>query len=257
MNCIVIDDEKHCLGSMQILIERNLPELQILTLCSSGQEGLEAIRKYKPDLVFLDISMPKMNGFEMLDQIEQPEFELIFTTAYDQYAFDAFKVSAMDYLMKPIDEDELVDAVLRVEKRMKKVAGQLDATLIKQQLNTLALNMDQARNQLPTIPIPTLEGIEMLPTASVYFIESDGNYCKCFKKDGDYTMITRTLGILESQLATYNFVRVHRSYMINLMHLQKYIRGEGGHVILSNGKSIPVSRRRKEELVKKLNLNSA
>lgn len=249
MKCIIIDDEIHCIGTLKILLSNDFPEIEILATCKSGEEGILAIEKFNPDFILLDISMPKMNGFEMLSRIKELSFSTIFTTAYDNYAIEAFKVSAIDYLLKPIEKSDLKRAISKIKKVV-------DPNDMQAQLHLFLENFGSRNIIFPNLALPTLSGYEMVKIESILHIESDSNYSVIHFLNGTKKTITRTLKELEIQLKTYSFVRIHRSNMINLIHLKEYIKGEGGYVILNNGQHLDVSRRKKEQLINSLNRTS-
>ncbi len=252
MKCIIIDDEVHCIGTLEILLNRIAPEIEIVATCSSGAEGIMAIKKFRPQLVFLDISMPKMNGFEMLSQIQDLSFKVIFTTAYDNFAIKAFKVSAVDYLLKPIDAQELSAAIEKVNARMISEQSHATTNFLRDQMELFLENVQQSVQVFPNVAVPTLEGMEMVAAESIIYVESDSNYATCFFEDGRSLMVSKTLKYMEELLAQHNFVRIHRSYLINVNHMTRYIKGEGGYVIMDNNQKLDVSRRRKDELMQLL-----
>lgn len=243
IKAILIDDEVHCLDTLSILLKEYCPEVQIIEQCRSGREGLLSIKKAKPDLVFLDIEMPGMNGFEMLEQLAGISFAIIFTTSYDQYAIRAIRFSALDYLLKPIDPNELISAVRKViEQRHLPIAEQFQM-LLKQ--------IQNKDHQFNKIAVPTAEGFELIPADQVVRCEADDNYTHLFLKNKTKITACRTLKEVEEQLHDFTFfVRVHHSHIVNLNEVTKYIRGEGGYLVMSDNSSVNVSRSRKEALLK-------
>jgi two-component system LytT family response regulator len=242
IKAILIDDEKHCRETLSIQLERYCPEVKLLAECSSAQQGLEAIALHRPDVVFLDVEMPGMNGFEMLQQVPNISFELIFTTGYDAYAIKAIRFSALDYLLKPIDKEELKKAVNKVhQKTDHKLTEQLDILLEK-------LGNKQA--SLQKIALPTQDGFELVPLENIMHCESDSNYTHIVLKNGKKLLVSRTLKEIEELLEGHPFLRVHHSHLVNLNEITRYIRGEGGYVVMSDNTSISVSRSRKDALLK-------
>jgi len=243
LRSIIIDDELHCLESLSLLLNEYCSEVELLDQCSSAKKGLEAIEKWKPDLVFLDIEMPVMNGFELLEQLSSVSFAIIFTTSYDQYAIKAFRFSALDYLLKPIDQDELVAAVKKVgEQRHLPVAEQFQV-LLKQ--------IQGKNNGFLKLAVPTADGFELIPAEQIVYCEANDNYTHFFLKNKSKIIACRILKDIEAQLQDFSFfVRVHNSYLVNLNEVARYVRGDGGHLIMSNGTMINVSRSRKEALLK-------
>ena len=243
IKAILIDDEMHCLKTLDILLKEYCVNVQVLEKCNDAVTGLKAIEIYKPDLVFLDIEMPQMNGFEMLERIPQINFAVIFTTGYDQYAIKAIHFSALDYLLKPIDPKELKDAVKKVEEQRH--------LPMAEQFQMLLKKINGTNTSFNKIAIPTAEGFELIPSDQVLYFEADDNYTHVFVKNKTKIIACRTLKKIEEQIQDYNFfVRVHNSYMVNLNEVVKYVRGEGGYLVMSNNASVNVSRSRKDALLK-------
>lgn len=235
MKAIIVDDELDSLETMTVLIEKFCPNVKIIGTENSPERAIALINELRPDLLFLDISMPIMNGFEVLKQLSYKDAEVIFTTAYDEFAIEGFQVGAVHYLLKPIDIKELKKAVERASEKLALKANQ-SATLISNQSK---------------VAIPILKGLELVDVNSIIRCEADSNYSIIFTVSSK-VVISRTLKELEQSLAGYDFIRVHHSHLINLAHLTIYIKGDGGQVILSNGDRINVSRSRKERLLEKL-----
>ena len=249
MKTIIIDDEKHCSGTLEILLKKYCPSVEQLAVCQNGEEGIQAIRKYNPDLIFLDIEMPRMNGFEMLSQIENPSFEIIFTTAYDNFAIKAFKVSAIDYLLKPIDKNELILGVEKAESRIQKPEA-AKISLHKEQIDLFLENIKESKRPFPNIALPTLAGLEMIRIHEIMYIESDGNYCKLFMSNQQQLVVSKTLKEMEQLLELHNFIRIHHSYLVNAVYIRRYVKGDGGYIVLKNEQHLNVSRRKKEDLIR-------
>jgi two-component system LytT family response regulator len=243
IKAILVDDEVHCIDTLSIILHDYCPEVQVMAQCMSAKKGLEAIEEHEPDLVFLDIEMPIMNGFEMLEQFANIPFSVIFTTSYDQYAIKAIRFSALDYLLKPIDPKELIAAVHKVDT----------ARLVPspEQLQILMSHIRNKDNGFTKIAIPTSEGYELLPASDISYCEADDNYTHIHLKNKKKVVACRTLKDIEEQLEAFpQFIRVHHSYMVNLNEVDKYIRGEGGYLVMSDGSTVNVSRSRKEALLK-------
>jgi two-component system LytT family response regulator len=242
IRAILIDDEKHCRETLSIQLERYCPDVKLLAQCSSAEEGLKVIREQQPELVFLDVEMPLMNGFEMLQQLSEITFDIIFTTGYDAYAIKAIRFSALDYLLKPIDKDELQKAVAKAREH----AGQS----LKQQFNTLLEKLENKQGMLQKIALPTQNGFELVPLETIIKCESDSNYSNIYLKGGRKILVSRTLKEIEELLEGRSFLRVHHSYLVNLNEIVRYVRGEGGYLVMSDDSSVMVSRSRKEALLK-------
>ena len=241
---VIIDDEPNCCKTLSVLLERFCPEVEVTAICSNGLEGLKKIQEHTPSLVFLDVEMPMMNGFEMLEKLSPVNFHLIFTTSYDQYALRAFRFSAIDYLLKPIDRDELQKSVQKVVRQMQ--------IPVPEQLEILMKKINQPTKPINKIAVPTLEGLQMILVENIIRCESDDNYTILFLKDKKKLVVSCTLKDIEAMLDEHPFVRVHRSHLANLNEIEKYLKGEGGYLIMSDGSTIDVSRSKKEPLLRKL-----
>lgn len=240
---IIIDDEAHCRRTLTIILKEYCPDVQVVEQCSDAETGIQAIEKFKPDLVFLDIEMPRMNGFEMLEQFPEISFAVVFTTSYDQYAIKAFRFYALDYLLKPIEPTQLIDAVHKV-----KTQKQLPSA---EQFQMLLNKIGAREDVFPKIPVPTSDGFELIPVEEILFCESQDNYTFFNLKNKSKIVACRTLKAVEEQLADFPFfVRIHNSFIVNMKEVKKYVRGEGGYVIMSDTSSVNVSRTRKEVLLK-------
>ena len=253
INALIIDDESRCVEALSILISRYCPSVNVVGTCKDGECGLKSIEKHQPDLVFLDIAMPKMSGFDMLSELKNIDFEIIFTTAFDNFAIKAFKVSAVDYLLKPIDKQELNNAVKIAEERinLKKQSNSQASNL--EHFTMLLENLKENKEAFPNIAIPTLEGLEIIKACDILYVTGDSNYANIHLKNRAPILISKTVKYLEERLKGHNFFRVHHSNLINLNEVSKYIKGVGGYVIMSDNKQLNVSRNRKVELIKYLN----
>ena len=243
IRAILVDDEVHCLDTLSILLKEYCPGVEILATCNTARTALSAIAEFNPAIVFLDIEMPAMNGFELLEQFKEIPFAVIFTTSYDQYAIKAIRFSALDYLLKPIDPKELIGAVHRVEAQKKLPQSEQFEMLLNQvHRNVKVFNK---------IAVPVAEGFELIPAEQILRCEADDNYTHFFLKTKQKIIACRTLKEVEEQLEDFRyFVRIHHSYIVNINEVAKYVRGEGGYVLLSDGTSVNVSRSRKDALMK-------
>jgi len=240
----IVDDEPYSCESLATLLERYCPDVKLLDVCHSGAAALKSIEEQKPQLLFLDIEMPHINGFELVEKLSDIDFELIFTTSYDQYAIKAFRFSALDYLLKPIDKDDLQKAVQKAVNSTNHVTPQ--------QIKTLLQKINQPGITVNKIAIPTLEGLLMILVESIIHCEADRNYTIIYTKNKQKITASKTLKEIEELLEDYPFTRVHHSHIVNLNEVEKYVKGEGGFLLMSNGNNIDVSRSRKEFLLKKL-----
>lgn len=246
MKAILIDDEVRGLSSLQRLIEQHCSEIDIVHNSRNADDAVHAINLHKPDLIFLDIAMPGKNGFEMLQEIPKIEFEIIFVTAYNRYMLQALHLSAVDYLLKPVDEKLLMEAVRRAQERIEKKSEH-------KPLETFLHNMQQPAivNKLKFC-IPSTKGFQVIDIQKIIFIEASSNYSNFHFADRSMVCASKPIHEYATLLEDCNFVRVHKSFVVNLDHVLEYVRGEGGNVILTGGKEIEVSRRRKEVLMKKM-----
>jgi len=243
LNAILIDDEESCLSSLREKIIRHCPQINIIAACESAQSAIERIDTLQPDLVFLDIEMPIMNGFLMLQELHYKNFELIFTTAYDHYAIKAIRFSALDYLMKPIEIEELKAAV-------KRAGDKKEHQNTNYQLELLLENMLPKKNMQQRIAIPTIDGLQFINLTEIIYLEANVNYTYFFLSGNKKYIVSRTLKDFEDMLPGDTFLRIHNSYIINKNFAEKYIRGEGGQVVLSNGVTLDVAKRKKAEFLK-------
>lgn len=238
MKAILVDDENHCTESLAILLKSHCPAVEVIGKYNRSEEALPVLDQETFDVLFLDIEMPVYNGFELLNRLSNKSFDIVFTTAYDQFAVKAFKYSAFDYLLKPIDSTELKECVAKLgeKKRQGDLEDQLDflrSVLVREQ-------------QVPKkIALPTTSGLEYVEIAEIIRCESDSNYTRIFQSEGNPTLICRTLKEVEELLEGANFARIHHSHLINLDHLKKHIRSDGGYVVMSDGSEIGISRSRK------------
>jgi two-component system LytT family response regulator len=244
IKAIIVDDEPYCCEVLSTLLEKYCPEVTIEAVCQSAAEAITAITTHPVQLVFLDIEMPHMNGFQLLERLPRIDFDLIFTTSYDQYAIKAIKFSALDYLLKPIDRSELQVAVRKAVNRLQHP--------LPQQLQILLQKLHQPSHQVNQVALPTMEGLQLVPLDTIISCASSSNYTIISLKDKLKITVSRTLKEIEEMLEDAMFMRVHHSYLVNLNEIRKYIKGEGGNLIMSDGSSVDVSRSKKELLLKKL-----
>ncbi len=240
---IIVDDEMGGRESLNHMLQKNHADLEVCQLCESAEEAYTAIESHTPDLVFLDIEMPAANGFDLLNKFEHLPFKVIFTTAYDHYAIKAIQFSAIDYLLKPIDEQDLAKAIDRYQKKKK------DTSLDKQFTNLLTHLGNQGNKK---IAIPDVDGLEFVSINNIIRCHSDGSYTVFHLENGTKIMASKPIGEFEELLSEDHFYRVHRSSLINMDHIKKYVKGEGGYVILSDGAEVEVSRRKKSDFLESL-----
>ncbi len=244
IKAILIDDEDDSRENLLSLLQKYCPHVEVLAACHTPEKGMEAIRAMKPALVFLDIEMPGMTGFDLLEKLSPVSFEVIFTTAFNQYAIRAIRFSALDFLLKPVIAEELIKAVSRFE--LKK---QSSDTL--EQMKLLLSNLKNPKGILHKIAIPTLDGMIMQEVNDIIRLEADGSYTRFITPQGSY-LVSRTMKEYDDLLAENNFLRVHHGHLINLNFVKKYVRSDGGYIVLNDGTSIPISVRKKAEVLEKL-----
>lgn len=243
---IIVEDEVKSRETLSGLLKRYCKGVEIVSEADGYTTGIEAIRLYNPDVVFLDIQMPDGSGFKLLEDLKEINFEVIFTTAYDQFAIKAIKYSALDYLLKPIVPEELIAAVEKVSR--KKQEGK-----INKHVNVLLNNLNREAHESKKIVLSTAEKIHVVETDDILRCESDNYYTMFHFTDGSRLLISKTLKENEELLSDHNFVRPHKSHLINLKYLKSFNRNDGGYIVMTDGSKIPVSRRKKESILDIIN----
>ena len=241
---IIVEDEAQNRENLVRLIACYCPQVEIVAQCASAAEARQAIIERHPDLVFLDIEMPGGNGFSLLEGLPDAHFEVIFVTAYDYYGIQAIKFSALDYILKPIDPNELRNAV---EKALQKIA--------QKEENVRMLHLLQNARSEPsnmTIALSLAESIEFVPVSSIVRCESDSNYTTFFLKSGEQLIVSRTLKEFDELLVPHGFLRVHQSHLININEIKSYVKSDGGYIRMKNGATVSISRQRREMVLKAL-----
>lgn len=241
----IIDDEQHCTDQAVALLENYNDRIIISSIHHNAGEALLGIEQHRPDVVFLDVHLGETTAFELLKQLPHIDFALIFTTAYEQYAISAFKYSALDYLLKPIDKTDFDRAL---SKAIMKTEKEQSTEKVRILLNNLSVDVKRKK-----ITIPTADGFTFLKISEIIRCEADINYTHIFTVAGQKHTISKTLKYFDELLTDCNFFRVHQSHLINLDHVKKYQRGKSGTVIMADNTSIDVSARRKELFLDKLN----
>ena len=243
IRALIVDDEQHCIDRLTDLVNEHLSSaVHIMDSFKTADDAERAINKYKPELVFLDVQLGDKTAFDLLKKLDTINFEIIFTTAYEEYAIQAFKFSALDYLLKPVVADDLKQAINRMREKNPKI----DTT---KKLETLLGNLYTATQK---ICVPVVNGIIVLKIDDIVRCEADINYTTIFLKDKQKLVVAKTLKEFEELLSSYNFFRVHNSNLINLSYVKSYNKGKGGSVTMMDNSEIDVSTRRKEEFLKKL-----
>ncbi len=242
-NAILVDDEKILLNGLQAMLKKCAADVNIVAACTNVDEAKLKIEELKPQLLFLDINMPGKSGFDLLNEISTKNIEIIFITAHNSFAIQAFKYSAIDYLLKPIDEDEL-------EMAIKKAIKKIEESHWKEGIDTFIHNIKATTQpQEMKLCLPSISGFEVIEIKDIIFCHAEGAYTNFILKDNKKIMASRPLLDYEQLLESNSFIRVHKSSLININHIKQYKRGEGGSVILSNGMEVEVSRRKKEHFI--------
>jgi two-component system LytT family response regulator len=237
---ILVDDEPRGLNTLKKLLQEYCPEIKVIAECTDAEMAKDKIELLEPQLAFLDISLPGKTSFDLLSELDKVNFEIIFVTAHNEYTLQAFHYSAIDYLMKPIDEDLLIDAVRRAVKRVT-------VNTINNNVSTLLYNLQKGQApQEMKLCIPSLKGFQVVELRDILYCEASGSYTNFYFTDKHSACTAKTIHDYEEILDDAGFVRIHKSFLVNLLHVKEYLRGEGGSVILSSGKEIEVSRRKKE-----------
>jgi two-component system LytT family response regulator len=248
LKAILIDDEKGSLESLAFEIREYCPEVEVIGSSQDPKEGLRLIQKLSPDLLFLDIEMPGMNGFELLQQLSDASLHVIFVTAYDQFAIRAFDFNAVDYVLKPVRKAKLISAVQKVVERQQPV-------LDKSGLDALLQNIRvQTHSGLENIALPTHDGFTMVHINDITHLNAESNYTWVHIVQQKKYLVTRTLKDLEDMLHFPQYFRAHKSHLVNLNHVDKYVRGQGGYLVMKDQIQIPVARAQKVELLRMLKL---
>jgi two-component system LytT family response regulator len=242
LKAILVDDELNSLQNLQFKIREYCPNVKVVAQTQNPEEAIRLIQQHKPDVIFLDIEMPRMSGFKMLEQIPEVDFEVIFITAYNHYAINAIRISAFDYLVKPVAIEDLQQTTERL--------GNFNLKKTRERADLLKHNLANPKSQEDHIAIPTNDGLEFIQIKQIIRIESSSNYSKLILQNGQQMLVTRQLKDFEELLQDYRFYRVHHSHLVNLNFIAKYVRGDGGQITMRNGDIIDVSRRKKEVFLK-------
>ncbi len=251
INALIIDDEINAIESLRWEIANFCKDVTVLDTFTNPIEAISAINYLKPDLVFLDIEMPQLDGFQLLKKLHFTEFDLIITTAYNQYAIQAFKENAIDYLLKPVDPDELIKAIEKAKKNKEMpVSNAKNMEKIFEKIIDNATN-----NNSKKIPIALADKIVMVNKNDIVYCKSDGNYTHIYLKDDVKYFVSKNIKAITNLINSPEFIRVHKTYLVNATYIKEYIRGDGGEIILENKINIPVSRTNKQKVLQALHIN--
>lgn len=243
IRAMIIDDEQRGINALQRLLEVHCPAVTVTAVTTDTEEAVRLIHQNQPSLIFLDIAMPEKSGFQFLSELDSINFETIFVTAHNHFALQAFHFSAVDYLLKPVDIDLLQNAIRRVQAR-------LESKTSNRSLETLLFNTQQNR-VLPDMKlcIPSLKGFQVVNIREIIYCEASSNYTNFHLTDGTLLCASKSIQEYEELLGDAGLIRVHKSFLVNMIHIREYIRGEGGTVLLTNQIEVEVSRRRKEQFI--------
>jgi two-component system LytT family response regulator len=244
LRAVIIDDEPKGRSILQQLLTLHAPQLSIVGITANADEGLKIIDTHNPDVVFLDVEMPGKSGFELLRELNVINFKVVFVSAHNHYSLKAIKFHAFDYLLKPIDLDELKQTITKLLKSTP--------TNTTEQLNELLTASKNGNTELGKIAIPSLTSIDLINVDDILYCEACSNNTLVYLTNNKKIVATKNLKEYEDLLQQHRFFRIHHTYLVNLKHVAKYIKGEGGSVILSNQKELEVSRRKKQEFLNAL-----
>lgn len=246
MKAILVDDEPDGIRTLNKLLQLNCPDVEIVATCTNAFHAQQKVTQLAPDLVFLDIQMPGKNGLDFLKELPERNFEVIIVTAHNDYVLHALQLSAIDYLMKPVDDDKLVEAVQRARKR-------IDQHKLHEPADTLLFNLSKAGSPSEMrLCLPSLKGFTIVMLQDIIYCEAQRSYTVFHLTNKKSIIVSKPLFDYDRLLENTIFFRVHKSFLINMLHVSEYIRSEGGTVLMSNGKSIEVSRRKKDAFLSKV-----
>lgn len=248
MKAIIIEDEKKSRELLEALVKKNFPQINVVALGKNVTEGVELIKAHQPDLLFLDISMPDGTGFDVLEKVQGLKFDIIFTTATDKHALKAIKYSACDYLLKPIDIDELKEAVDKLLQ--KNVQSSLPSM---ENLQFLIQNLKRADDNYSKITLPTGNAYEIVNIKDIIRCEADGSYTNFYLTGGKKLMVSASLKHYEDLLPENDFIRIHHHHLINMNHVTRFLKIDGGYAVMSDNTQLEISRRKKDAFLERLN----
>ncbi|MBA2250297.1 MAG: response regulator transcription factor [Chitinophagaceae bacterium] len=242
INAIIIDDEPNNIKNLELLLRLHCPEVKVVSTALNADEGIIMITQFKPELVFLDIQMPGKNGFELLQSLQDYSFEVIFVTAYDQYGIQAVKFAAIDYLLKPINTEELKIAV---QKAVKRNSDHKQNVQLENLIRLLEKKQDKEEHRLV---LPTSRETRFVPTQQIIRCESSNNYTTFYLESGEKLMVSKPIYEYEELLSDYGFVRCHQSHIINKKFIKSWMKEEGGYLLLQDNTHLPISKQKREFL---------
>jgi two-component system LytT family response regulator len=246
IRAVIIDDEPMAREAIKGMLAVYCPDVEVIEEAGDISGGLMVLRRSEPDLVFLDIQLTDGTGFELLKRLESYDFRVIFITAFEDYAVKAFKFSAIDYILKPVDPNELMIAVKKVRKTVEKESMNINMKALFENISTIT--KDEKK-----VVLKTASNVYLVNLTDIIRCEADKNYTHFFVQGREKILVSRTLKEFEEMLSEYNFVRVHQSHLVNLSHVIRYDKGDGGTLIMSDNSEVPVSFRKKDDLMKAIN----
>jgi two-component system LytT family response regulator len=247
IKAVIIDDEQHSIDTLKWKLENYCPDVEVLASFDSPAEGITYLKSHPPNLLFLDIEMPMLNGFDVLEELGRDlPFDIIFITAYDNFGIQAVKFSALDYLLKPVQNRELKEAI---DKHLKKAMQKIPSEQIEVLLNNVHA---EKKGKVGKIALASKESIEFVDPLQIVCCEANSNYTMIYLAEGRKKVISKTLKEFEDMLSLYNFFRPHNSFLVNLRRVNEFIRGDGGYLVMENKMKIPVSKNKREELMELL-----
>ncbi len=241
MNAVIIDDEASVRNTIKTLIEKNFPGINLVASAGSINEGYETIERFKPELLFLDIEFPDGTGFDLLKRFSRITFKIIFVTGHNEYAIDAIKVSALDYILKPIDEDEFCDAVVKAREAINQEDHQLKFQALNENL--------QGKKVLKRVILKTAEALQLISVSDIIRAEAESNYTSFVLTNKRHILVSRTLKEFDELLSGSGMIRVHQSHLVNLSYIDRFIKTGGGYLVLKDGSKIPVSPNLKKQVL--------
>lgn len=247
LKAVIIDDEEASRDTLKNYLLKYCPDVRVMAQADSVKAGLEAIRQHQPDILFLDVEMPHGNAFDLLEKVQDPSFETVFVTAFSHYALKALNLSAAYYILKPVEIDELINAVQKIKAHREEKGRSLEAFHTK----ILIENIQTANKQLHKIVLPMMDGFEVIQVKDIVRCEANDNFTDFTLCDGRKLMICRTLKFYEELLEEFDFFRIHKSHLVNVQHIRKYLKGKGGQLVMSDNSTVDVSPNKKEALMKR------
>lgn len=247
LQVVIVEDEKHSRETLKNLLEEFCDNVTVIGMASSVEEAINMISEKNPELVFMDIELQTGTGFDVLDAIGDKHFEVVFTTAFEQYAIKAIKFSSIDYLLKPIDIEELQIAVNKAQVRK-------DANQYQKQLEVLLTNFRQPNSENRNICLSTAEGIEFVKVQDIMYCEANGSYTNFILKNNKKLIVSKHLKEYENLLSEHKFMRVHNSYLINLLEVKRFVKTDGGYILMNDDAAISISQKKKEEFMERMSL---